>query len=86
MVHLSDAELEIVMSAAAPLEPDQRSQFLERMAAELAAMPPAERGVGSMARLCRELQHEHWSAPADERPRPSKWARVRKRATAPGHP
>jgi hypothetical protein len=68
MIKLSDAELDAVMDAARPLEPERRSQFLERVAAELAAIPAAALGPGSVARLVRQLQHEHWAAPAADAP------------------
>jgi hypothetical protein len=62
-IALSDDALNTIMDAARPLEPDRRSQFLERVAAELAGMPEDARGVGSIGRLCRQLQREHFSAP-----------------------
>jgi hypothetical protein len=63
MIALSDAELDIIMRASAPLEPARRSQFLERVAAELASLPAEERGVGSVSRLVRQLQRDHHRAP-----------------------
>jgi len=63
MVKLSDDELEAVMTAARPMLPHQRSAFLERMAAELAALDADAIGPGAVARLCRELQREHYAAP-----------------------
>jgi hypothetical protein len=59
----SDAELEIAMTAAEPLDPRARSNFLQRVAAELARVPLEQRGVGSVARIVRELQREHYAAP-----------------------
>jgi hypothetical protein len=72
MLRLTDTELEIVMDAARPLEPERRSVFLERVATELAAMPEAERGVGTVARLVRELHAEHFAAPDLSRGRTSR--------------
>jgi hypothetical protein len=63
MVKLSDEELSAVMQAAAPLEPDRRSDFLARVAAELASIPDEARGVGVAARLARAVQRDCWDAP-----------------------
>jgi hypothetical protein len=51
---LSDDELEAVMSAARPLQPKARTEFLTAVAAELERQP--ERGPGVIYRVCRELQ------------------------------
>ena len=59
LLSLTDAELEVILNAARSLEPERRSAFLERIAADLAAMPAAERGVGSVGRLVWQLQREH---------------------------
>lgn len=64
MIKLSDDELSCVMDAARPLLPERRSAFLERMAAELAVIPAEAIGPGTVARLCRTLQAEHYTAPA----------------------
>jgi hypothetical protein len=68
LVRLTDEELDVVMSAARPLEPERRSQFLERGAAELAALGADMIGPGTVGRLVRQLQHEHWAAPASDAP------------------
>jgi len=63
VVALTDEQLAIIMEAARPLEPERRSAFLEAVAAELAAIPREQRGVGSVARLVRQVQLEHYGAP-----------------------
>ena len=45
-----------MMQAARPLLPEDRSGVLERVAAELASLPADARGVGSVARVVRQLQ------------------------------
>ena len=56
---LSEAELELVSAAAAPLPPEARTAFLVALASELASLPAAERDV---ERVIAELQAECWSA------------------------
>ena len=58
---LDDAELDVLMSAAAPLEPHRRDAFVTEVAAELARYP--ELGPGVVHRVCRDLQRRHWDAP-----------------------
>ena len=63
VVALSDEQLAIVMDAAKPLLPAHRTAFLESVARELAAIPREQRGVGSVARIVRAVQHDHRDAP-----------------------
>jgi hypothetical protein len=57
MLALNDAELEIVMSAAAPIRPIDRDQFLRDVANELQRYP--EIGVGIVGRVVSKIQREH---------------------------
>jgi len=49
--------------ASQPLEPERRSAFLEVVAAELAAIPRDQRGDGSVERIVRAVQRDHYDAP-----------------------
>jgi len=60
---LDDGSLQAIMDAAKPLAVEQRTAFLTAVASELAKLPADERGAGSVARLCRELQGEFLTAP-----------------------
>jgi hypothetical protein len=55
-IALTDSELDIVMHAAAPLQPPDRDGFLQAVAKRLTATP--ERGDGTIFRICRETQRE----------------------------
>jgi hypothetical protein len=61
LLGLSDDELKILMSAAAPLEPKARIEFLRAVAAELATH--SELGDGLVARVVRELQRRYFDPP-----------------------
>jgi hypothetical protein len=61
MLSLSDAELQIVMAAAAPLRPRDRDGFMADVATRLALYP--ELGPGIVSRVCRELQRRHFDPP-----------------------
>jgi hypothetical protein len=58
---LSDAQVSAIMAVSRPLSPDQRSRFLEMLAAKLTGQ--RELGDGAIYRLCRELQREYFSPP-----------------------
>jgi hypothetical protein len=60
-VSLSDDELAIVMDCARPLDPKARDAFLRDIAAELAKH--AERGLGLVHRLVRDLQRRYFDPP-----------------------
>ena len=76
-LNLSDAELEILMTAAQPLEPDERGDFLAKVALEIGRLPRAEIGPGSISRIVREVVHQRWTAPTLESHlrHPAKWSR-----------
>ncbi len=57
MISLSDDELGIVMEAARPLQPHQRSQFLQAVASELEKFEVV--GDGVIHRVVGKLQREH---------------------------
>jgi hypothetical protein len=58
---LSDSEYSQVMQACAPLQPHQRSGFLEALAAELRGLP--ELGDGRVHRAIAKVQRAHFDAP-----------------------
>jgi len=59
MIALDDTELEQVMTAARPLPPKMRGEFLQAVAAEL----EHQRGPGAICRACRELQRRFFDPP-----------------------
>ena len=63
LLALSDAQLKMVMDAAAPLYPNDRSKFLEDVADLLRGR--ASLGDGEIHRVIRDAQRRHWHAPAD---------------------
>jgi hypothetical protein len=67
MVRLTDDELAIVMHAAQPLLPGDRGPFLQQVARALESMPADAIGPGSVARIVRGLQREHFAAPTPGR-------------------
>ena len=58
MLSLSDAELQIILSLAEPLDPTVRDPFLRAIASQLATRKPEEIGPGSVSRIARALQRE----------------------------
>jgi hypothetical protein len=62
-VALSDAQLDAVMRAAAPLEQRDRSAFLEEVVRELARLPAI--GDGSLHRIIMTVQHKHFAPPRE---------------------
>jgi hypothetical protein len=71
MLALSDDQLAAVMEAARPLQPHQRSEFLQAVAVELARYP--EIGVGIIHRVTSKIQRAHLSGPRDLRGVGGKW-------------
>jgi hypothetical protein len=57
VISLSDSELSIVMSAAAPLHPSQRHEFLQDVVAELQRYEVL--GPGIIGRVVRDVQRQH---------------------------
>ena len=62
LLSLSDAELEAVMAAAAPLTPASRDLFLRQVASELRRH--AVTGPELVARICREAQRKFFDPPS----------------------
>jgi hypothetical protein len=62
---LNDDELQIIMSAAKPIHPRERDQFLRDVAVELARYP--ELGSGIVGRVTAKIQREHLHAPRNQR-------------------
>jgi hypothetical protein len=60
-ISLSDDELAIILSAAQPLAPQDRSRFLQDVAAELGRYQ--EVGPGIVSRVTREAQRRYLSPP-----------------------
>jgi hypothetical protein len=58
---LSDAQIASIMALARPLSPDQRTAFLEMLAAKLNGR--RELGDGQLYQICRQLQRELFSPP-----------------------
>jgi hypothetical protein len=58
---LSDDELGVLMTLAAPIERARRDAFLERCASALASRPA--RGPGAAHRVGRELQRSFYAPP-----------------------
>ena len=58
---LSDAELEIVMNAAKPLQPHERNAFLVALSIELAR--ERQLGPGVIHRTCANLQRQFRDPP-----------------------
>ena len=59
---LSDSELQIAMTAAAPIPPHHRDQFLRDVVGELEKHP--EIGAGIIGRVCAKVQKQHLNPPA----------------------
>ena len=64
MRKLSDAEQSIVLQAASPLDRAGRQPFIDAVARRLGSMPQGAIGPGTVSRICRELQRQHWVPPA----------------------
>lgn len=75
---LTDAQIAAVMALARPLSPDQRSRFLELLAAKLNGQ--RELGDGAIYRLCRELQRQYFEPPEFGIDNGNKYNRVLRRA------
>jgi hypothetical protein len=63
-LRLSDDELDAVMAAARPLDPDLRDPFLRAVAN---ALQGREVGPGTVARTCAELQWQFFHPPDPSR-------------------
>jgi hypothetical protein len=61
VISLTDHEMDCVLSAARPLQPQARSEFLQALAAELERQQ--QRGPGTIYRVCRELQRRYFDPP-----------------------
>jgi hypothetical protein len=75
-IKLSDAAMDAILSAAQPIDRDQRSAFLQAVAAELAGH--ATIGDGLVSRVCRDIQKRFFHPPTPEshvgRPHAGKYA------------
>ena len=73
MLSLSDAELQIILSLAEPLDPTVRDPFLRAIASQLATHKPEEIGPGLVTRIARTLQREFLRAARHPVPRSRAW-------------
>jgi hypothetical protein len=64
MLSLSDSELDVLMTLAAPIEPAMRDPFLRAVAIELERYSAEAIGPGLVSRVGRELQRQFMGAPA----------------------
>jgi hypothetical protein len=62
-IALTDAQLTAVMTAAAPLHPRFRGEFLQEVANELARLP--EVGDGNLHRILGQVQRKHHEPPRE---------------------
>jgi hypothetical protein len=63
---LTDAQITTVMQLVRPLLPDQRTAFVELLAAKLNGC--REIGDGTLYQVCRDLQRELFSPPLETEP------------------
>jgi hypothetical protein len=67
-LHLSDEEMDLLLTLAAPIEQRQRDQFLREVAAELEAKRLAgEIGDGAVHRVARTVQRRFFDPPQPAR-------------------
>jgi hypothetical protein len=60
-IHLTDDELEAVITAARPLDPWRRDAFLQEVASSLASC--SEIGPGIVHRIVAQVQRAHFAPP-----------------------
>ena len=60
---LTDDELQIILTSAAPIPIADRAGFLEAVATRL-QQTGGELGVGLVSRICAELQRQHFHPPS----------------------
>src|SRR5262245_37208811 len=73
IVGLSDEQVSAIINATRPLNPLDRSAFLQALAAALRGH--SEVGSGELHRLLATLQRSHFKPPQVEGERGSRWAR-----------
>jgi hypothetical protein len=63
-LHLSDEEMDLLLSLAAPIEQHLRTEFLTAVAAELETSgQPGAVGIGSVHRVARAVQRRFFDPP-----------------------
>ena len=63
-LHLSDEEMDLLLSLAAPIDHQLRPQFLQEVATELEANKKAGAvGIGSVHRVARTVQRRFFDPP-----------------------
>jgi hypothetical protein len=65
LLKLSDDQLNAIMAAAMPLQPDQRPIFLEVCAREIAQLGEDRLGDGSLHRLIMSIQRGYFHPPLE---------------------
>jgi hypothetical protein len=70
---LTDAQLDAVMRAAAPIAIDRRDAFLRQVAEELSRY--VELGDGIVHRVIAQVQRQHFDAPELEEERRGRWSK-----------
>ena len=70
---LSDAELDVIMNLAAPLNPALRDPFLRAVAIELARYPSEAISPGMLNRVGRKLQRQFMTPALGAVPRSRAW-------------
>jgi hypothetical protein len=76
-LHLSDEEMDLLLSLAAPIDHHQREQFLHEVAAELeaaSAQTGVGPGLGVLHRVGRVVQRKYFDPP--QLPNAGKMARA----------
>ena len=63
-IAFSDAELDVIMNLAQPLDPAMRDPFLRAVAIELARYQPEAIGPGLINQVGRSLQRQFMTAPS----------------------
>jgi hypothetical protein len=75
MLSLSDQELDVLMTLAAPLDPAMRDPFLRAVAIELGRYQPEAIGPGLVSRVGRELQRQFVATALGAVPRSRAWCK-----------
>jgi hypothetical protein len=59
-LHFSDEEMDLLLELSPPIEPTQRSAFLDAVAA---AIGEQARGPGLIHQVARRIQRQFWTPP-----------------------
>jgi hypothetical protein len=64
---LNDAEKDLLLTLAAPIDKSRQPEFLSAVATKLEAAGPAAIGPGALHRTAREVLGQFWNPPPDLR-------------------